>query len=370
MSEVTDSDPAGGTESETTIDWADFDPSNYRYRSGSFGEASLPHEHIPNGLDWEIEECVTDTGEDVPTEPTTNELTVIGMDWETVTLSVTVTLPEWAYDLVFPEERDDTAERDWPGRLGIVYWCRQTILRDQSTDTVSVDSPSSHELEVTINRDDVYQSVKLQPALVRGRLGNEALRTDSVQDSDYATYAGHRLAEGDVWTLKTDHPKSTTNLFTPETKRFSKDDDLPGEDHLLFLDLDYDPPRLYLNDDHDKIIPVLDNDAHQGWDAAVREVAYDTIEAEIWPQLIMEAASDITAEEGPDDEWKQGVIKKFAEPIYGDGTRYEEAVQLLHEDVTSPDRLPRLMQHIDDAIQTRNNAPSHLNKLLDLVHNR
>lgn len=368
MSET--SDPGIGVqESALKIDWTDFDPANYRYRSGSFGDAALPHKHIPDGLEWDIKECVIDTGEDVPTEPTTNEMTVIGMEWEAVTLSATVTIPEWAFDIVFPEEDGSTEETTWSGRLGIIYWCRETILRD-STEVVSIDSPGSHELEVTINRDDVYQSVKFQPALVRGRAEDEAPETESVPASDYATYAGHRVAEGDVWTLKTDHPKSTTNLFTPETKRFSEDDDLPGEDHLVFLDLDYDPPRLYLNDDHERVIAALDSDSNGGWEPAVREVAYDTIEAQIWPQLIMEAASDITADEGPETEWKKGVIEKFAEHIYGDGTSYEEAVQMLHEDVTTPERLPRLMQDIDDAIQTRNDAPSHLDKLLTLIDNR
>jgi hypothetical protein len=340
---------------------ASLDPSNYRSRTGSFKSSALPHKHVSDGIEWEIVSCETDEGDEAPTEPTTNTISLIGLDWESVTLTVEARFPEWAYDLVFPPEEEKEKSENWTAKMEIVYWCRQTILRESSSG-VSVHEPSSHELEVTVDRDRVHKSVKLQPALVRKESGSP--------DGEYASFAGHRIAEGEVWTLNTDLEKSTSNLLHPETKKFSEDDDLPSEDHLVFVDFDRDPPGVYLNGDHERIVAALDSDSNKGWDAAVREVAYDTIETEVWPQMILEAASDITEDGGPETSWKQGVIEKFREQIYGEGTTYEEALDLLREDLSDRNRLPRLMHDIDDAIQTRNDAPNHLNKLLNLVDNR
>jgi hypothetical protein len=348
-------------EAEAELDLESLDPADFRSRSGSFSSSALPHPHLPEGLEWEIRTCVTDGGEDVPIEPTTNTLSAIGQDWETITLTATVTFPEWAYDFVTPEDGATDADPPWTGRLGLVYWCPETIFRE-SSEPVTIEEPGSHQIDIEIDREEIWMSATVCPALV--------LVESNVSREAFAHQPGHRIAEGESWRIKTDLERSTRNLLHPETKKFSEDDDLPGDDHLVFLDFDRDPPGLYLNDDHERIISALDSDSNRGWDAAVRDAAYDTIEAEIWPQLLLEAASDITGGEEPETPWKQGVIEKFREEIYGEDVSYEEALQLLEEDVASPQRLPRLMHDLDDAIQRRNDAPSHLNKLLSLVDNR
>lgn len=363
MSSSSEVNTEGDTEDEleSKLDLEALDPDEFQSRSGSFSSSALPHPHLLEGVEWEIKSCVTDNGEDVPLEPTTNTMSAIGLNWDTLALTATVAFPEWAYDFVTPDDDAIDGEPPWTGRLGMIYWCRRTILRERS-DTVTIKEPESHTFEIKIDREDVWMSTTVQPALV--------LVESNVSDAPFATRPGHRIAEGEPWTIKTDLKRSTRNLFHPETKKFSEDDDLPGEDHLIFLDFDRNPPGLYLNDDHERIITALDSDSNQGWDAAVRDAAYDTIEAEIWPQLLLEAASDITDGEGPEIPWKQGVIEKFREEIYGEDTSYEEALQLLENDLSSPERLPQLMHDLDDAIQSRIDAPSHLNKLLSLVDNR
>jgi len=337
------------------LDLESLDPSDYRSRSGTLDASALPHNHAPESLEWEIETCETDRGDEPPREQSTNEISLVDSQWDSVELTVGVELPDWVHDYVFPDDGSLTA------RMGIVYWCPQTVLRERS-EMVEVDEPGTEEFELTIPRDRVRQTVYIQPALV--------CADSSSSSGDFASKPGHRMAEGEIWQIKTDLKQTTKNLLQPETKRFSEDPDFPGEDHLLFVDFDKDPPSLYLNGDHERVIAALDSDAYQGWDAAVREVAYDIIEAEFWPQMILEAASDITNDGGPEESWKQGVIEKFREPIYGEDTSYEEAVDLLREDLDSPNRLARLMHDIDDAIQTRNDSPSNLTKLLNLVDNR
>lgn len=336
-----------------------FDPSEYRSRSGSFRSSALGHRYSPEKIEWDVIKCVTEAGEDANIEQSTNTLSLIGIDWETVTITAEITVPEWLYDYVTPNpaKRDD----EWSERLGLVYWCRQTILRDSSL-SVEVAEPGTYELEVEIKRQDVYQSLQLCPKLIRTGYSNV--------DTEYASAAGQRLSEWETWSLKTDLKRTVNNLLHPETKSFEDDEDLPGPDHLVFVDFDRNPPGIYINGDHDRIVDALDSDSNRGWDAAVRDVAYDTIEAEVWPQMILEAAGEISEDGGPETSWKQGVIEKFRERLYGEGTSYEEAVNNLYEDVNSPERLGRLMRDIDHVIQTRNDAPSHLNTLLKLVDNR
>lgn len=369
-SDAADSDKLGeAAESgrSETVDLASLDPTDYRTRSGAFGDSALPHRYASEGITFQLTECTTDQGEEVPFEPTTDELSAVGKEWNSINITGTIKVTDWGFDYVFPTGEKGDLEADWEGRLGLVCWCRDTIWREGS-ETLSVDSPGTYgEFTVTIERDQVRKSVHFRPALVRGP-SDEGAGGDP--DDEFATFPGQRLADGELWTLRTDLEQSTSNLLHPETKNFSDDDDLPEEDHLVFVDLDRDPPGVYLNGDHERIIAALDDDSNQGWDASTREVVYDTIEAEVWPQFILEAASDINEEGGPETPWKQKVIEKFREDIYGAETTYEEAIDLLRQDVSTPERLPRLMQDIDGAVQTRNDPPSHLDSLFTLIDNR
>lgn len=356
---MSSSDEEAQNATDPEVNLATFDPSAYRSRTGSFNSSALGHRYSPEKLEWDVVECTTETGEGAKVEQSTNTLSLIGIDWETVTVTAEVTIPEWLYNLVTPEPADRDGE--WSERLSLACWCRQTILRDSSP-SVEVGQPETYELTLEVERQDIYQSLQLCPKLVR------AGYTDA--ETEYASAAGQRLAEWETWSLKTDLKRTTNNLLHPETKSFEDDDDLPGPDHLVFVDFDRNPPGIYINGDHERIVAALDSDSNRGWEAAVRDVAYDTIEAEVWPQMILEAAGEVSEEGGPETAWKQGVIERFRERLYGEGTSYEDAVDNLYEDVSSPERMGRLMRDIDDAVQTRNDAPSHLNTLLQLVDNR
>lgn len=337
---------------EEAINLAMFDESGYQRRTGSFSASALPHAYVGEGLEWIITRCVTDEGRDVDFDPDTTDIGLLTDDWNHVTLDMEVTVPNWAFEIVDPDDPKQEL------RLGIVYWCRRTILRD-SSDTQTIDGPGTYDFSLTINRDQVRSRIKLHPSLVRA--------DDTGTDSQYAIHPGHRMLEGREWTLRIDRDRPTRNLLQPEEKEFSSDDNLPNEDHLIYIDFDHSPPKIYLNKDHQRLLIALDSDANQGWDASVRDVAYALIEAEIWPQLILEAAAGITADEGPEEIWRQGVIEEFRERIYGDGTSYEEAIDRLREDTNDPQRMARLMHDIDDGLQSKFDSPSSFDKLLSLI---
>jgi len=334
---------------------ATFDESAYQRRTGSFSDSALPHKHVSEGLEWKISSIHTAEGREIEFDPDTKFVSLLTSDWDVIVVECTVSVPQWSFDIVDPGDPNRAL------RLGVTYWCRRTILRDSSP-TISVDEPGEHTLYLSIPRSDVREVIKLKPALVRADSDGD--------DEQYATLSGHRMLEGSQWTIRVDRERASKNLLQPEEQRFSEQDDLPSEDNLVYVDFDHSPPKLYLNKDHERLLIALDSDARRGWDASVRDVAYDLIEAEFWPQVILHAAADITDEEGPEEPWKQGVIKAFSDRVYDDDTSYSDAVDQLREDTDDPQRVARLVHDIDQAIQSKFDSPSDFEKLLKLVDNR
>ncbi|SFR53397.1 hypothetical protein SAMN04487947_2027 [Halogeometricum rufum] len=350
---MSDSEGASG---DSVADLSSFDFSGLETRSGNLRASKLPHAHDPEGLQWELVGNETSEGESLALDVESRGR-LVGRNWDELELNFEVTVTDDLYDTVVPSDEDGSH-----AILGIVYFCRSTILRDVS-ETVTVDGADTYELSVTLQKEDLRDSVVLNPALAR---------SDSTgTDENYATNEGHRMAEGDLWTIELDHVGSLGSLLQPREKKFSEDDDFPDEDHLVFVDFERNPPRIFVNSDHERIVACLNSDSNQGWEASAREVLYNHIESQIWPQLILEAAAGISDDgDVPEEEWKRAVIEKFREPLYGEEIDYEDAVTNLREDTSSPERVRRLIQDIDDAVQTKTNPPSDAMSLLNLIDRR
>lgn len=342
--------------SDSGADLSSFDFSGLETRSGNLKSSKLPHAHDPAGLQWELIGNETSEGESLALDVESRGR-LVGRNWDELELNFEVTITEEFYDAVVPSDKDGSH-----ATLGIVYFCRSTILRD-SSDTVTVDGGDTYELSVSLQKDNLRDTVVLKPALAR--LDSEGT------DENYATNEGHRIAEGDPWAVEIDHVGSLGSLLQPREKEFSQDDDFPSEDHLVFIDFERTPPRIFINSDHDRVVACLNSDSNKGWEASAREVLYNHIESQIWPQLILEAAAGISEDgDGPEEEWKRAVIEKFRKPLYGKETDYGEAVVNLLEDTSSPERVRRLVQDIDDAVQTKTNPPSDAMSLLNLIDRR
>lgn len=345
-----------GTSGDSEADLSTFNFSGRETRSGNLRTSKLPHAHDPEGLQWELVRNETSEGESLDLDVESRGR-LVGRNWDELELDFEVTITEDLYDAVVPSKGGGSH-----AFLGIVYFCRSTILRDVG-ETMTVDGADTYELSVTLQKAELRDTVVLKPALARS--DSEGI------DENYATYEGHRIAERDLWTIEIDHAGSLGSLLQPREKEFSKDDDFPGEDHLLFVDFERDPPQIFVNSDHERIVTCLNSDSNKGWEASAREVLYNHIESQIWPQLILEAAAGISDDvDGPEEEWKRAVIEKFREPLYGEETEYHDALVNLREDTSSPERVRRLVQDIDDVVQTKTNPPSDAMSLLNLIDRR
>jgi len=345
----------------------DSDPSaeEFEIRQSTFGDSALPHAHEPNGLEWTIETCRLDTGREVPVERTAGSQRVSLLSrrgWETATLEGTVTLPAAVYDGVVA----DPAGGDRPDAdIVMVVHCREAIHRE-SQEAASAVAPGTYDLTVEINRDEVYGTVTLIPSFV--------LAEPAAADDDKATDRGARLADGPSATVTADLTRQRRNLLHPKRRRFSEDDTLPPEDHLVHLEVEGDEaPQLYLNDDHEEVVDVLDTDVYTGYDARIRDLGYDILESQLWPQFVALAAAGVNPTTGETQEdWHADVIRQLQGSVYDEDRSVAEVAMELHDDIQDPESNARLQREVEDFVQsdTEVDAPGDLEALLTLVRNR
>lgn len=344
---------------------SDGSAEEFEIRQSTFGDSALPHAHEPNGLKWTIETCRLDTGREVPVERMAGSQRVSLLSlrgWETAILEGSVTLSAAVYDGVVADPDDgDRPDAD----IVMIVHCREAIHRG-SQETASAVAPGTYDFTVKIDRDEVYGTVTLTPSLV--------LAESAAADDDKATDRGARLADGPSATVAVDLTRQRRNLLHPKRRRFSKNDALPPEDHLIHFEVEGDDaPQLYLNDDHEEVVDVLDTDVHTGYDARIRDLGYDILESQLWPQFVALAAAGVDPTTGETQEdWHADVIRQLRGPVYDEDRSVAEVAMELHDDIQDPESNARLQREVEDFVQsdTEVNAPGDLEALLTLVRNR
>lgn len=349
-----------GAQSDTADD-ADNEQSS-EVRRGRIQTAELPHVFRPHGLEWTVETCHLDGDReiDVAAEGGTYTISLIAeRGWETATISGTIEIPAEMYDRVVAWNERGVV-RAPPTSLVVTVDSPEAILRD--AELVSEEAgPGTYSFEITLRRDELYGEVELTPTLVR----HTGFQGDT---GDRANVTGARLAETTAANVVVDQTSDVSGLMCPKRKSFSDDPSFPPASHLVHLVLEgEEAPQLYLNDDHSRVVDVLDTHANHGQDACFRDVAYDTIEAELWPQLVVATATDVNADGEPKHDWQWDVLRQVAEPLYGPGVSVREAAHRLSETVESPDQLSKLQMEIEDFVQSRIGAPSNLWNLLNRI---
>jgi hypothetical protein len=334
-------------------------------RRSRFGVDAITHANRPRGLEWTIDECELADGTELPVDDTDGRQSVsllTQQDWGTATFSGTVTVPDDVYQAVVPPS-DRGSGADPPTELAIVVHSRDSVLRDAKP-VASLAGPGEHEFAIDLEHDRIYGAVKLIPALVRSEPSDEP---------GYGTDVGKRLAAGIPAALTVDLTKSTYGLLHPKRRNFSKHHDMPPESHLVHLELDgEESPKLYLNDDYSDVLDVLDTDVDQGYDARIRDLGFDVIESQLWPQLVAAVATEVSVDGELDEQWQEDVVDAIAEPIYGEDVGLREAALQLREDCNDRAANARLQRDIEDFVQanTEVDAPTHLQALISLIRRR
>lgn len=343
----------------------DAEDDDTEVRRSRFGVDAITHANRPRGLEWTIDECELADGTELPVNDTDGRQSVSLLtqrDWGTATFSGTVTVPDDVYEAVMPQS-DRGSGADPPTELAIIVHSRDSILRDAKP-VASPDGPGEYEFAIDLDHDRIYGAVKLTPALVRSEPGDEP---------GYGTDVGKRLAAGMPAAITVDLTKSTYGLLHPKRRKFSKHDDMPPGSHLVHLELDgEESPQLYLNDDYSEVLDVLDTDVNQGYDARIRDLAFDVIESQLWPQLVAVVATDVSVDGELDEQWQKDVVDAIAKPVYGEEVGLCKAALQLREDCNDRAANARLQRDVEDFVQadTEVAAPTHLQALIGLIKRR
>jgi len=322
---------------------------------------SLPYVYARSALEFEVTTYSVDDSRPGKIEGDHDrELSLeTWSDWETTTIKGTITIPEDVIDRVFPEpERDDP-----PGKLIITADCLNThnrfgtIVTDGSDPETTIEA-AEYDWEVNIEREEVMERVVLNAFLVRTEDGDHGTR--------YASYKGQRLADGWPWRVKIDELEDW--LGGHMVVRFKSFSDSPAtvpDDNIYYLDKsDSEQPKVWVNSDHAPIKNTLSSGGYTGFRPRMRDVISDSIAHQIWVELLLWTASDVTEDGDWNHTWQQSIIEEIGTEIYDDLDDPVEIAKQLHTDINETENIPRLMSDIDEALQQYINPDESLNDMI------
>lgn len=332
----------------------------------SLSYRTFPHKCEPGSLDFDVTGYSLN-GES-SSEPKAERLVDVTEyeGWDTLTLELEVTIPEGLLGKVFPEFGKI------PGMLVVATHCRSTYLRDRFVLTRDPISSGTYSGTLKFDAGDVTGSLDLRPVLVRATNG-----TDSRDSMNYATDAGVFVADGPEWHVEItdDDNGGGEYLFDIRAEEFSDehesnpDSRFPPEDRMYYLDLESDAesPVLWLNEDHERLVPLLKNPGGQ-YEKLTSELAWNQVMTPVWTRLVTIAARqyDTDEEEWP-LEWQGAVFDELHDELYEDHTP-EKAAERLQEDLTESVELAT--KRIDDGVQAFLEPAEHYTRHVQTLSDR
>jgi hypothetical protein len=175
------------------------------------------------------------------------------------------------------------------------------------------------------------------------------------------------LASGKPWTVRVDDVEEEEVKFIDgETRSFEGDPALPSSNQLYYLDLrNPREPKLWLNEDHQRIVEIIHQEGTMGAGARMRDVILDEIQYPVWTQLLTKTATDVDPNTNhPKYEWQEIVLTMFGEELYGTEDEVEVA-RRLRSDISDPEELPYLLEKVDSALQAHIQPREQLINLIE-----
>ncbi|SFR53321.1 hypothetical protein SAMN04487947_2019 [Halogeometricum rufum] len=312
----------------------------------SLSYRTYPHKCEPGSLDFAV--IGYSLNGESSSEPETEQLVDVTEyeGWDTLKLELEVTIPEGLLGKVFPEFGKI------PGMLVVAAHCRSTYLRERFVLARDPISSGTYSGTWEFDAQDVTGSLDLRPVLVR-----TTDRRDSTDSVNYATDAGVFVADGPEWRVEiSDDEGEGEDLFEIRAKEFSDehesnpDSRFPPADHMYYLDLESDAERpvLWLNEDHERVLPLL-RDPEGRYEKLTSELAWNQVMTPVWTRLVTIAAKEYD----PDEEewlyeWQGAVFDELNDELYEDHTP-EKAAERLQEDLS--DSVEQATKRIDDSVQ-------------------
>lgn len=274
--------------------------------------------------------------------------------WDEATLSGRIVVSEDVVSTVFPERE----RADPPAKLYVAVRCHETIYRGRSMVSEAPTSAGTYDVNVDLEWSNLRGKVELRPYLVRTEWGDD--------DGDYAKRPNVRLADGKIYTVLLDSSEREEQAFIDgEEVSFSQSAHLPDGEQLYYLDFRNEArPKLWVNSDNPRITDVLQSDGSVGAGPRMRDVILDQISYGVWTQLIVRAACAIDHEGEVDYEWQRTVVESFGRQLYEVNDVTEAALRLRNE-IDDHEKLPHLVERIDNELQEFIDPRSQLINLME-----
>ena len=235
--------------------------------------------------------------------------------------------------------------------LKMLVTARSLGSRFRRSIALTRDSEGEWTGELKLAKRDVFGSIELEPVIIRTKPGG---------DSGFAGHVGARLAWGPIVVAYLDDPPSSAGQsleikwddFKKTLNSWRKD----HEESLYLLDMNVEPPELWLNE----AIPHFKNVAHssgrRGREMRVRNATFAVIAAQVWTSLLGAVATNLArlgqgdADPDPDQaleslsEWESRVVYHWSPLLFPEAGSRPEAVAKLVALAASPQEQGRLQQ--------------------------
>lgn len=271
-------------------------------------------------------------------------------DWKVAVLRWPVVV---ASEELLPVVPDDEAAEP-PVNVVVLVRCPATRLRR----AVMAEGGA---VQITIAREDVRDAVHFTPLLMR-------TTTRDQPTPGFASRAGVRLGQGRAWDLRVDPKTPKAGQFLDVRYRRFSDDALlaPLGDTLYHLEVDQPEPILWINADHERLVPVLDAKGSTGKQARMREVCFDLITHGVWVQLFVRAADDLTHGGELTYPWQDTALRELLPLVFPEERGHTARLDTLQR-VLAADGLAGVMPRLDPALQRKMELSRHLVRLVDEV---
>lgn len=285
-----------------------------------------------------------------------HQLHVGTIDWDTLTITGTVEVPNGLVEYVF----EDGVDPNDAGEILIVGDCKQTHNRfvgDQIRDSIE---SGTHQFEVTFDRSEFAGEASLTPVLVRRNDPD----VDTTTNHQYGQTEGLRLADGPSYKIVFDSEEEGPGSFLEiKTKEF---DENPSEDQIFHLDHSVaSEPTLWINSRVDLLPAAMQNRAPYGRKRWMREVLERMIGQPVWVELVLWTAADISDGECS-YSWQEDVLEILSTNMYDDASP-DEIAEDLEDRAGSPEQLPHLIEETNLGMQEFLDPKDDLENLLEEV---
>jgi hypothetical protein len=301
-------------------------------------------------LELTIEEYAVDDQEPGSYGLREDLLVLEDFEWEQLTLSGRIDVPDGLSDHVF----EPGADPGVAGRLFVRADCIRTHNRFPATVVDSFAGDDEYEVQIPLQRANVAKSIRLEPVLIRGS-------RPSQMDYSYGQTPGMRLADGRPFEVDSSGDEEGETFLPIEAVSFEEED---HGDELFYLDHSVaSEPVLYIDSDVKLLETALKSGARHGVKRWTKETLQKLIVQPVWVELILWTASDV-ADGKCQYGWQEDVLSALAS--VEDESPGEIAVRM-EAQVADGDRVDTLAEQANKSARAILSASGPLEKLLDEV---